>query len=217
MSRRFLTLFTIGVLFSTLFSVSSASLNSPKVARAASCAITSGSLSPIQGFINSRTISVAFSTGDTISVTYPGFVVLTRNLVTGNMDVFLGPIVAFAVVTYTITVCPAGSGQATTTNFTDGRLNSHDPWETSAIYCMGDGSVRVYVIGSPWFISFTASPAEIAKISKHPSHNTLIKAGPGASLSRQFNGLLLVSSPGLNPKDGNYTFTFSDCGILIGL
>src|SRR5579871_2585167 len=46
--------------------------------------------------------------------------------------------------------------------YSDGRLNNDDGAETSAIYCMGDGSVRVLVPGSPlWNIAFTASPAEI--------------------------------------------------------
>jgi hypothetical protein len=98
--------------------------------------------------------------------------------------------------------------------FYDGRLNDKDGQETSAVYCMGDGSVRVYVPGTPkWTIDFDASPAEIAKVPKNPTHNTLIKRGHFSSLSRQTNGLLLISSPGLNPIDGDYTFTFKDCAL----
>jgi hypothetical protein len=101
------------------------------------------------------------------------------------------------------------------THFDDGGLNFADPWETTAIYCMGDGSVRVYVIGSPnWTIDFDASPDEIAKVPQNPADNTLIKRGRFAALSRQTNGLLLVSSPGLNPIDGDYVFIFKDCPVL---
>src|SRR5262249_34035630 len=85
--------------------------------------------------------------------------------------------------------------------FLDGRRNKWEPWETAAIYCLGDGSVRVYVIGQPqWFIAFDASPGEIARVSKHPVRNTVIKTGHGAGLVRLQNGMLLVSTAGLNPK-----------------
>ena len=83
---------------------------------------------------------------------------------------------------------------------------------------MGDGSVRVYVIGKPkWTIDFDASPAEIAKISKQLAYNTLIKKGRFAALSRLTNGSLQVSSPGLNPIDGDYIFIFQDCPRPPGL
>ncbi len=79
---------------------------------------------------------------------------------------------------------------------------------------MGDGSVRVYVIGNPnWTIDFTASPSEIAAVPKNPAHNTLIKKGHFAALSRLMNGSLQVTAPGLNPKDGDYIFIFKDCPV----
>src|SRR5579859_4108920 len=88
--------------------------------------------------------------------------------------------------------CGGARGKGTVPSlplFDDGRLNRWDPWETSAIYCLGDGSVRIYVIRQPlWFIAFDASPAEIAKVSKHPTRNTVIKMGHGAGLIRLENG-----------------------------
>lgn len=123
-------------------------------------------------------------------------------------------------IRYTFTdnsaTCSGGTGAAGYFGplYWDGRLNDKDGQETSAVYCLGDGSVRVYVIGNPkWTIDFDANPTEIAKVPKHPAHNTLIKKGHFAALSRQTNGFLLVSSPGLNPKDGDYTFIFSDCTL----
>jgi hypothetical protein len=136
------------------------------------------------------------------------------------MDVVFGPLVAWPspVASYTITVCTSGgtsSNPPTCPVFFDGRLNNCEPWETSAIYCLGDGSVRVYVPGQPlWTIAFDASPAEIAKASKHPAHNTIIKGAHGAWLSRLTNGSLEVTTPGLNPVDGNYNFIFQDCSAV---
>src|SRR5207253_3190826 len=92
---------------------------------------------------------------------------ITFNFNPGNVETFTftGSGSTTVTVTGTTLPCPStgGAGTVTSTFFTDGRLNSHDPWETTAVYCMGDGSVRVYVIGSPnWTIDFSASPAEIA-------------------------------------------------------
>src|SRR5579871_1254593 len=126
--------------------------------------------------------------------------------------------------------------------FNDGRINNNDPWETSAIYCMADGSVRVYVIGNPWHIAFTASADEIVNSRMTPpgplagqsgfgsaslltehegiyyyfshnsqSHTLLISHGMGARLYRLPNGMLQVTSPGLNPNDGEYSVIFMEC------
>ncbi len=94
----------------------------------------------------------------------------------------------------------------------DGRLNDKDGAETAAVYCMGDGSVRVYALGTPWFISFTASHTEIARVPKKPAVNTLIKQGKGAVLYRLTSGELQVNSPGLDPNHGYY-FIFQDCPV----
>lgn len=89
--------------------------------------------------------------------------------------------------------------------FDDGRLNM-DALETAAIYCLADGSVRVYVPGSPlWTIAFDASPAEIASVATKPLKNTLIKSGKGAFLYRLTSGELQINS------SNNYVFIFKDC------
>jgi hypothetical protein len=117
--------------------------------------------------------------------------------------------------------CGGAAGGAGGPSFTDGRLNNNDPWETSAIYCLGDGSVRVYVPAQPgrpsanWVIAFDASVLEIAQVPTQPDTNTPIKAGHGAVLSRLTNGGLEVTTPGLNPIDGNYRFHFHDCAIPV--
>src|SRR5262245_37514935 len=140
MKRRLLILALIVVLFSTFFSLSGPGLSSPKVARAAGCTTKSATLSLTSVFMdpitfittsitNPPVVSVSFTASDTITVTWPGSVNQALNLVTGNMDIFLGPVISYSMnpTTYVITVCSAGTsgGQATslvtTTNFTDGR------------------------------------------------------------------------------------------------
>src|SRR5579871_6352686 len=90
----------------------------------------------------------------------------------------------FASGPFTLGLCggayflDSGAGGALGPMFGDGRLNNNDPWETTAVYCQADGSVRVYVLGSPnWTVDFDASPAEIGKVPKNPAHNTLIEKG----------------------------------------
>jgi len=154
-------------------------------------------------------VHVNSSPGDTITVSSPTPYFITANLLGGTDVFFLDP-----GVPYTITDCSKSSGGIPGPLFSDSRLNNRDGYETSAIYCLGDGSVRVYVIGSPnWTIDFDASPAEIAKVPKNPAHNTLIKKGKFAALWRLAGGSLQINSPGLNPKDGEYIFIFADCAL----
>src|SRR5262245_54568795 len=84
------------------------------------------------------------------------------------------------------------------TLFTDGRLNNSDPWETSAIYCMGDGSVRVYVIGNPWHIAFTASPDAIINSRGAYTGGTRItfSGGVRTTFSGGTNGILISGNMG---------------------
>jgi hypothetical protein len=203
-------------------------LHTPTRVQAAGC--TSMNVGPGSSF------TVTYASGDSVSISGPASltVVLTGpynatyplnsfpsplSLNAGAVETFTFSGSGSATVTAVGLSLPCSSSSSTTnlvtfTEFTDGRLNSHDAWETSAIYCLGDGSVRVYVIGQPqWFIAFDASPAEIAKVSKHPAHNTIIKGAYGAWLSRFPNGSLVVSTPGLNPVDGNYNFSFQDCPV----
>src|SRR5258708_5575506 len=147
------------------------------------------------------------------------------------LAVFFALLVIFVGLSKPVIVqaaCPIGkvctppvSSAAPGIVFNDGRLNNNDPWETSAIYCMGDGSVRVYVIGNPWHIAFTASPDAIinSRITPPgsaggltgPNTAILISQGRGAHLYRLPNGMLQVSSPGLNPSDGEYRVIFFEC------
>lgn len=193
----------------------------PAVYADASCQLVSSGAA--NGHI---TIPVSVNAGDTVTVkvSIGTFIVIKLPVnvkISGNQATATGSGTGFVVTEnsggpyfYGITVCPAGSslGGGTCPLFLDGRLNDCEAWETSAIYCLGDGSVRVYVIGQPmWTIDFDASPAEIARVPQHPRRNTVIKRGHFAALLRQTNGLLLVSSPGLNPVDGAYTFVFPAC------
>jgi len=96
--------------------------------------------------------------------------------------------------------------------FDDGRLNDADAVETSAVYCLEDGSVRIYIPGNPsWGVAFTASPAEIARVPKKPAKNTLIKEAKGARLYRLTTGELQLNSP-MN-EHSDYVFIFKDCPI----
>ncbi len=76
---------------------------------------------------------------------------------------------------------PVSSGAGPSNLFDDGRLNNSDPWETAAIYCLADGSVRVYVIGNPWHIAFTASPAAIINSSITPPDAGAGQSGLGSA------------------------------------
>ncbi len=111
---------------------------------------------------------------------------------------------------FSVTVPACGGSTASCPIFMDGRLNNCEPWQTAAVYCQADGSVRVYVPGKPlWTIAFTASLTDIALVSKNPSVNTLIMQGGGARLYRLAGGKFQVVTPGLNPVDGNYNFIFN--------
>lgn len=77
---------------------------------------------------------------------------------------------------------------------------------------MVDGSVRVYAPnGEQWYIAFTASPADIDKVPKHPTVNILIKQGMGARLYRLMSGELQVNSTHPNGSEWDYVFIFQDC------
>src|SRR5260221_10249372 len=206
LNRRFLILVLVVGLCSTFFSVSNAAFSSPSVVRAAGCTTTSGSIAGLPfglgSFLTGGSVNVATNPGDTVTATWPGTINITPFLGPGGgMTVFFGTILtSIDPLPYTITVCSAGAGQVTTTNFTDGRLNSHDPWETAALFCQPNGNLNVLVIGQPvWTLAFTVTPAAIAAVPKHPAQNTLIKQAHGAALYRLTDGLLQVNSPGLNP------------------
>ncbi len=152
----------------------------------------------VQFMFGSATIGSTF----TVSVTSPLFVNGVSAYTTG------------ASYGNASTTCRPGTGNVTSTHFDDGRLNFADAFETSAIYCLGDGSVRVRVPGTPfWYIAFTASPAEIAKVPKHPTTNTLIKSGLGARLYRLMSGELQVNSGHPNGSTSDYVFIFKDCAL----
>jgi len=109
------------------------------------------------------------------------------------------------VVSVSVTNGNGSGGSGSGPIFDDGRLNM-DALETAAIYCMADGSVRVYVPGEPlWVIAFDASPSEIAKIPTKPDKNTLIKSGKGAFLYRLTTGELQINAT------SNYVYIFKDC------
>jgi hypothetical protein len=96
--------------------------------------------------------------------------------------------------------------------FNDGRLNNSDPAETSAIYCLADGSLAIYSPAHPlWKLAFVISPTEIAKVPAKPAINMLIKDSPEARLYRLSSGDLQVNSPGLGKENGDYVFIFRDC------
>jgi len=128
------------------------------------------------------------------------------------------PAIVQAVCPIKGTICnppvSSGGGGGPGILFNDGRINNNDPWETSAIYCLGDGSVRVYVLGNPWHIAFTASPQAIINsriMFPGQTNAILIGLNMGARLYRLPNGMLQVTSPGLNPSDGDYSVIFLEC------
>jgi hypothetical protein len=128
-----------------------------------------------------------------------------------------GAIISFVCATNSYSVVYTGSFAANASGihvplFTDGRLNADGAEQTAAIYCLADGSIRIYVSATPkWVVSLTASPDDLASVPKNPAHNTLIKQGWKAQLNRLTGGELQVNSPGLNPSQGDYVFTFNDC------
>ncbi len=150
MKRHLLILVAVVV----LLPVSSFGLARPMLVRAASCTTTRGFL-PSGG----ASVYVAFSAGDTISATWPVKVVFNPPN-TGVMKVDLGPInFTGDLFLYTITVCASGAGSlAGCPIFFDGRLNNCDPWETSAIYCLGDGSVRMNPVDGNYTFVFQDCP-----------------------------------------------------------
>jgi len=201
--------------------------------RAASCSTQSGSgngsvlvnISVSAGDIISITASDGIPNGVVISVAFPGIgivsdldslsITFSR---TGSARVSFHPLPLAPAFTYNISVCRPGDDSGSNTGpippFNDGRLNNWDAHETSAIYCMGDGSVRVYVPGDPrWRVAFDASPTELASVPKNPAVNTVIKSGNSATLLRLQDGRLQVDTPALEPSKGNYSFAFQDCPI----
>jgi hypothetical protein len=159
------------------------------------------------------TVDVNVTIGHSVTDTqYSSGAPLSTTTLTVTSDPF--PISAFGGERTVVTDDTASCGGTSSSGpvFSDNRLNNNDAYETAAVYCEGDGSVQVYVTGSPkWILDFTASPADIAKVSTKPSQNTIIKQGNVAALSRLTNGMFQVSAPGLNPKDGNYTYSFPYC------
>lgn len=221
MKRR---LIVLAVFFASLVVV--VGVPKPKSAKALRvCPTATGNVSGSATFNN-------ISPGNSITTTGTGYVTITTNLGTATVVLPVSTsasssvtFVTFSFSTngaWSVAFCGAtlvgGGGSSTTSNaptcpiFLDGRLNNCVPWQTSAIYCQLNGSVRVYVIGNPnWTIDFDATPGEIAAVPKKPAHNMLIKQGHFANLSRLTNGLLQVTAPGLNPRDGDYVFIFQDC------
>jgi len=101
-------------------------------------------------------------------------------------------------------------GGTSVCSFTDGRLNKCDAGQTAAVYCLADGSIRVYAIfESKGYLAFTASPKEIDAVPLHPAQNTLIKQGNGARLYRLTGGELQLNR--VAPDGQDHSFTFSDC------
>jgi hypothetical protein len=116
----------------------------------------------------------------------------------------------FAPTTYIFDVNGACGGGPTTV-FTDGRLNNMDQAETAALYCTSAGNLEVYTPSTPqWKLLFTVTPAEIAKVPKHPAQNTLIKEVQNVRLYRLTGGLLQLNAPGLG-GDADYVFRFEGC------
>jgi hypothetical protein len=156
-----------------------------------------------------------------LSITYPSSSFTGSNPTPGAVDTFstLSAVAANGTATFTfngtvgyayfIEICPATTVPVL---FSDGRLNNNDAAETAAIYCLADGSVRVYVYAEPkWAVSFTASPEEIATIATKPAKNTLIKQGWKAQLYRLTTGQLQVNAPGADGAKGDYVFIFTNC------
>ena len=125
----------------------------------------------------------------------------------GSLELYIGDNVPKGAIV-TISCSAAADGSI----FYDGRVNTKDAGETVAGYCQADGSIRVYAIDrktSHGHLAFVASAAEIAKVP-HPTHNTVIKSGGGATLYRLTSGELQLNRA--EEHTGKmYSFIFGGC------
>jgi hypothetical protein len=113
-------------------------------------------------------------------------------------------------------IWPAGPTQ-TSNCFTDGRVNKCDPLQSGAIYCNvpNKGDIRIYgIYNEKGYIALDILKSEIAKVSKTPAQNTLIKKGHGFELWRLTSGEFQLIGPALNPahKGDIYTHIWRGCG-----
>jgi hypothetical protein len=145
-----------------------------------------------------------FGTGSATSAN--GSVIATAN---GTGSVFFANNNApGATMHWTITVGKDCDNGVTGITFTDGRVNSHDGAETAAVYCNADGSVDVWTVyNSVGYFAFTATKADLAKVSEKPLKNTLIKSRLGVSLYRLTTGELQINSA------NDYVFIWDGCPV----